>query len=128
AGRWPATAQLPGIVGAASAINSLASSLIYVGTTSGQVYRLAYDGSGWSATPIHAVPLPGQWIWDVAPLPEDPDTVIVVMSGFGSPHVWRGVVPASGPATWLDISGSDTGRLPDIPVNALAIDPIAPVS
>ena len=42
------------------------------------------------------------------------------MSGFGTPHVWRGVVPATGVATWTSISGA----LPDIPVNAVAVRPV----
>jgi hypothetical protein len=47
------------------------------------------------------------------------------MSGFDIAHVWSGAVPAvpaSGTATWTDISGG----LPNTPVNALTIDPAAP--
>jgi hypothetical protein len=36
--------------------------------------------------------------------------------------VWRGVVPTTGAATWTDISGS----IPDIPANAIVIDPGSP--
>ena len=50
-------------------------------------------------------------------------TVILVMSGFGTPHVWRGRVGATA-TVWTDVSGAaGTTRLPDIPVNALAIAP-----
>ena len=41
-------------------------------------------------------------------------------------HVWRGTVPSSGGAIWNDVSGSGAGRLPDIPVNALVIEPSSP--
>jgi hypothetical protein len=53
--------------------------------------------------------------------------IIVVMSAFGISHVWQGAVAALGTsATWTNISGTGAGTLPDIPVNALAIDPAAP--
>ncbi|HKG90363.1 MAG TPA: hypothetical protein VKA84_00650, partial [Gemmatimonadaceae bacterium] len=60
--------------------------------------------------------------------PDDANTVIAVMSGFGTGHVWRGVVPSGGGATtWTNVSGAGgAGPLPDIPVNALAIDPASP--
>ena len=119
---WPTKVALPGISGRVSAINYINSALIYCGTTSGQVYRLVKSGTAWTATAIQAAPLPSRWIWDVAPLPTDNNTVVVVMAGFGAAHVWRGVVAAGG-ATWTDISGSSPDRLPDIPVNALVIDP-----
>jgi len=75
---------------------------------------------------ISAPPLPIQYIWDIATLPGDDNTLIVVMSGFGSPHVWRGKVQANGTAIWTDISGTGAGRLPDIPVNVLVVDPTLP--
>ena len=41
--------------------------------------------------------------------------------------MWRGeVVRGRARAIWIDASGIDAGRLPDIPVNALAIDPRVP--
>ena len=99
------------------------SDLIYAGTNEGKAYRLVQSGGSWTATEISASPLPSRYIWDISPLPSDVNTVILIMSGFGSGHVWRGVVPSSGPATWTDISGSGMTGLPDIPVNALAIEP-----
>ena len=91
------------------------------------MYRLTKSGTTWTASAIHAAPLPGHWIWDIAARPDDVNSVIVVMSGFGIAHVWRGVVSASGTiATWTNISGTGAGTLPDIPVNALVIDPTPP--
>jgi len=125
-GGWPAKVSLPGLSGSVSAIDYVNSNLIYVGTSSGQVYRLTKSGTAWTATAIHAAPLPGAFIWDIAARPGDPNTVILVMSGFGISHVWRGAVPASATATWTNISGSGAGTLPDIPTNAVAIEPAAP--
>ena len=123
AGGWPTKVNLPGMTGNVSAIHYVNSNLIYAGTTQGRVYRLTKTGTTWSAVAISASPLPGQYIWDVTARPDDVNTVIVAMSGFGISHVWRGVVAAGGmSATWTNISGA----LPDIPVNALVIDPAAP--
>jgi hypothetical protein len=131
-GGWLTNVTLPGITDKVSAIHYVTSNLIFAGTTTGQVYRLAKTGSTWTASAINASPLPGQWIWDVVARPDDHNTVIVAMSGFGSvasplAHIWRGTVSASGTsAVWTNISGTGAATLPDIPVNALAIDPAAP--
>jgi len=127
-GGWPVTVTLPGLAAGerVSALNYANSNLIYVGTETGKVYRLTNSGGTWTPAAIHAAPLPARFIWDIAPRPDNINTVIVVMSGFGAPHVWSGAVPAGGAATWTDISGTGAGRLRDIPVNALVIEPLAP--
>jgi photosystem II stability/assembly factor-like uncharacterized protein len=125
-GGWTVSVALPGLSGRVSAVCYVNSNLIYAGTTAGNIYKLAKSGSSWSATAIQAAPLPGRWVWDISTLPGSTNTVIVVLAGFGTGHVWRGAVPASGTATWTDISGTAPGRLPDIPVNSLVIEPAAP--
>jgi photosystem II stability/assembly factor-like uncharacterized protein len=131
-GGWPTKVTLPGI-GAQESVSAIAyvnSNLIYAGTSAGKVYRLSRSGGVWTAAAIQASPLPASFIWDISPLPGSPGTIVVVMSGFGISHVWQGVVPGSGAATWTNISGTGAvltpttpGRLPDIPVNALVIEP-----
>ncbi|MDX6530254.1 MAG: hypothetical protein QOH41_2544 [Blastocatellia bacterium] len=121
---WPTKVTLPGMSGNVSAIHYTNSNLIYAGTTTGKVYRLVQSGGTWTATAIHAGPLPaGPFITDMAAVPGSPNTIIVVMSGFGHGHVWRGVVPAAGATTWTNISGSGVTGIPDIPANAVVIDP-----
>jgi photosystem II stability/assembly factor-like uncharacterized protein len=128
-GGWPTKIPLPGLATGSgevvSAISYVSSSLIYVGTSLGKVYRLVQTGGAWAATAIQAAPLPSRYIWDIAARPGAPDTIFVVMSGFGTAHVWRGVVGGAGTATWTDASGTGGGQLPDIPANALVIDPAA---
>lgn len=125
-GGWPTQVALPGLVANefVSAVCYASSSLIYAGTTNGKVFRLVKTGGAWTATAIQAAPLPSRFIWDIATRPGAPDTIFLVMAGFGVAHVWRGAVGAAG-TTWTDASGSGGGRLPDIPANALVIDPIA---
>ena len=118
-GGWPGLGvTLPGVAGRISAVSFTSDTLIYCATTSGQVYRVELSGATWAARSLHAPPLPtGQWIWDVSSAPGAPDTVIVAFSGFGlAQHVWRGAVPAAGPAVWTPVSNG----LPDVPMYALA--------
>ncbi|HXO22022.1 MAG TPA: hypothetical protein VOA87_19065 [Thermoanaerobaculia bacterium] len=128
-GGWPTKVALPGIAGSVSALHYLTSQRIYAATSGGTVYRLLEDAGSWTATLISAPPLPAGFIWDIAAVPDNPDELVLVMSGFGIPHVWRGAVPPAGTAgeagaaAWTDISGD----LPDVPVNALVIEPNDPV-
>jgi hypothetical protein len=85
-GSWPTKVTLPGITGRVSAIHYPNSNLIYAGTSAGRVYRLTKSGASWTATAIHAAPLPSRWIWDISTLPGDTNTLVVVMAGFGTPH------------------------------------------
>jgi hypothetical protein len=118
-GGWPGSGiTLPGIMGRVSAVSFATDNILYCATTTGQVFRLDNIGGTWSARALHAAPLPtGQWIWDVASLPGDADTIVVAFSGFGlAQHVWRGTVPAMGTATWVVVGNG----LPDVPMYALA--------
>jgi photosystem II stability/assembly factor-like uncharacterized protein len=124
---WPTQVNLPGSTGFLSALHYVNSNLIYAATTRGEVYLLVRSGSSWSARPIHSPALPRQWIWDVAARPDDVNRIVVVLSAFGIPHVWHGAIAATGTtATWTNISGTGAAALPNIPVNALVIDPTAP--
>ena len=133
---WPTKVTVPGgsQQNAISAMHYVNANLIYAGTRLGSVYRLTKSGTTWSANAIHGTPLPtGAMVTDLSSVPGSPDTVIVVLSGFGTAanplaHVWRGVVPATGQTTWTSISGTGAGALPDIPVNALVIEPAAPAT
>jgi hypothetical protein len=125
-GGWPTKVALPGIAGRVSALAYVSSNLIYAATSSGEVYRAAPSSGTWTATAIHAAPLPNRWIWDVAVDPANSNSITVVDGGFGGAHVWRGVVNAAGTgATWTDVSGTAPQRLPDIPFYAIAVDPAA---
>lgn len=120
-GGWPVKVLLPGISGQVSAIQYPASTLIYAGTTSGQVYRVTLGGGVWTAQLISAAPLPARYVTDLAVKPGNANVVIVTLSGFGTPHVWSGTVGAMSTA-WTAISAG----LPDVPANAVAVDPAAP--
>ena len=131
--KWRTSIPLPNLLAGEliSAINYVNSDLIFVGTTMGKVYRLMNLGGKWTVEACHSSPLPIRFIWDVASHPNDVNTIFVVIAGFGSrqeplSHVWRGKVSEGGVTIWTDISKWNNGRLPDIPVNAIVIEPNAP--
>ena len=99
-GGWTTQVMLPGLSGSVSAIHYVSPTLIYAGSTTGQVYKLLKSGATWTATLISAAPLPNRYIWDISALPGSTNTVVLGMSGFGIAHVWKGAVPTSGVAAW----------------------------
>jgi Big-like domain-containing protein len=112
------------------------SNTIYVGSDTGasasDIEVTSNGGTSWSS--IATAILPTRAVTQVAVDPSTPSTAYVTFSGFGScnnsavvcdgkGHVFKTINSAAGPATlWVDISGTAT-KLPDIPVNALVIDP-----
>jgi len=114
-----------------SAINYVSSSLIFVGTNYGRIFRLTKHRIDWKIESLHAKPFPSRhYIWDMSLVPNDDTRLIVVISGFTGDvnigHVYSCSLPQNGGvAAWTDISGMDL-RLPDTPVNALVIDDMNP--
>src|SRR5215472_10322615 len=99
------------------------SSVIYAGSDTGDVEMTSNGGTAW--TSIATATLPTRSVTQVIVDPTLPSTAYVTFSGFGTcatfcsgptGHVFKTLT--SGTA-WTDISGN----LPDIPVNALVIDP-----
>ena len=72
--------------------------------------------------------LPPMYVWDVATMPDNPDSIVVVMGGYGSQkeiasNIWYGTMTKEGkPFQWEDISGNGEGKLPQIPISAVVID------
>jgi len=125
---WPSPVDLPGLGGGlVSALLYISDDVIFAGTTQGQVFRLTVLNGQWTATALRTATLPGNWIWEIATLPNDPNTVFLAMAGYKAPHVWLGKVTVDAVgnfnAAWSDISGKPGQRLPDIPVNTLVVDP-----
>jgi hypothetical protein len=68
------------------------------------------------------------YIWDVASMPDNPDSIVVVMGGYGSQkeaasNIWYGTMTKEdNQFEWKDISGEGQGKLPQIPISAVVID------
>ena len=100
-----------------SAISFVNSNLIYAATIFGKVYRIINDSDGWKASRID-INLPSMYIWDIATMPDNPDSIVVVMGGYGSQkeiasHIWHGTMRKEGnPFQWEDISGNGKESCP----------------
>lgn len=99
------------------AVSPVDRNIVLAGTDDGRVH-VATDG-GFTWTNITAG-LPDRYVTRVAADPTDANTIYVTLSGFRwdepIPYVFRSTDLG---ATWQDISGN----LPQLPVNAIAIDP-----
>jgi photosystem II stability/assembly factor-like uncharacterized protein len=138
-GLWTAisgdlTGDGPGVVeSSGSCISSIAiaktsSATIYIGTTGSSTSKsqvcVTVNGNNSSAVwdTISKSPLPNRWVKTIAIDPTNRDRVFVGYSGYNSQtlstpgHIFLTTDRGS---SWSDVSGD----LPDIPVNAIVIDP-----
>ncbi|HYL76814.1 MAG TPA: hypothetical protein VEU96_21540 [Bryobacteraceae bacterium] len=123
-GKWIAIS--PDLTGGKSTLKAIAPSpsdpnTVFVGFANGKVYSTndALDGVNATWTE-RTTGLAVRAVTGITVDPIDPATAYVTFSGFSgvspSAHVYR---TKDGGANWTDISGN----LPDIPVNALVVDP-----
>jgi photosystem II stability/assembly factor-like uncharacterized protein len=108
----------------AIAIAKSSSPTIYVGTSGGvsanaypRVWVTTNSGTDWSD--VTRPPLPVRYVSAIAVDPASRDKAYVCYSGFGTGHVYA---TSNRGLTWQDASGN----LPDVPVNALVVDPMNP--
>jgi Big-like domain-containing protein len=93
-----------------------------VGLTNGQVFATT---SGANPMPEASGGLPPHYVARAVIDPTNANTAYVTLDGYGFPsHVWKTTNLNALPPTWVAASGS----LPDVPVNAFAIDPLFPNS
>jgi len=132
----PATCPEPTSLGQASAVLDTIvvapsdSNTLYVGSDQGEVEVTSNGGTAWSS--IVTPTLPSRAVTEIVVDPSNKDVAYATFSGFGTcatfcsaptGHVFKTINGTAGAATaWVDVSGT-TARLPDIPVNALVIDP-----
>ncbi len=93
-----------------------------VGLQNGQVWRTV---TGSSALVNVSTGLPGKYVTRIAIDPTNADVAYVCVGGFGlaaGAHVWKTTNLSAATPTWT-LSGS---LLPDVPVNAIVIDPAMP--
>jgi photosystem II stability/assembly factor-like uncharacterized protein len=99
----------------ASAVVIDGPTVIFVGTASGRLYRIRRAAGGWSRATVTRLNTPRTgYISDVVPL--SASVFWISYSAFGRGHVFRS---ADGGARWTNRSGN----MPDIPINAIVVDP-----
>jgi uncharacterized protein (TIGR03437 family) len=94
--------------------------IIMTGSQQGRVRFSNNFGFGWLD---FTAGLPNRFITSISFSPLTASVVYLTFSGFGTGHVYKGVI-ANNAITWTDISSN----LPDIPVNDLLVDPLNPTT
>ncbi len=111
----------------AIAVSATDAARIYTGSDDGKLWMTANGGSNWQLIGAGIVSLPPRAITSITVNPTDPGDIFVGLSGTGAGHLWRCASTQAGAArTWRNLSGSGAAALPDVPVNAIALDPDAP--
>lgn len=104
------------------------SSVLYVGTINGNVWRSTNSGVNWTqidSGASAAESLPNRTVTSISVNDTNPNLIMVTLSGTGGGHVWR-CLDASQPTAsrvWADRSGSGATALPDVPANWVERDP-----
>ncbi len=86
------------------------------------IHRTGTALSSLGTTPWAATSPRAGWVSSLEFDPADSNVAYATYSTFGGQHVWRS---SDAGATWSAIDGSGEGRLPDLPVHSIAIDPAA---
>jgi photosystem II stability/assembly factor-like uncharacterized protein len=99
------------------------SNIVIAGMSDGYILRTtdalrANAETAWAFTRPRA-----GFVSSVAFDPTNPRIVYATYSTFGGPHVWKST---DGGATWRSIDGQGSGRVPDLPVHVLVVDPNDP--
>jgi photosystem II stability/assembly factor-like uncharacterized protein len=101
----------------ASAVVIVSPTTIFVGTEAGKILRIKRAANGWTEATVTALTSPRDGFISDIVVPGTPSKVIwASSSAFGGGHVFRSM---NGGKTWADRGGN----LPDIPVNAIVVDP-----
>ncbi len=101
---------------------------IYTGSSDGEVWMTADRGATWSRINSGTTSLPNRAIMSIAVQPDNPDQILVGVSGSGTGHLWRCDNTLAGATrAWTNVSGSGSNGLPDISLNSVALGIIDPV-
>jgi photosystem II stability/assembly factor-like uncharacterized protein len=136
AGSWTPSSPVLNSPVTAITLAPSSSAIVYVGTSSGSVWRSSDNGAtiaNWKnitgGNIDGSTTLPSRWLKHIAVSPTMPDIIYLAFSGFNTitpetpGHVFRGTsIDGWAAWKWENISSD----LPDIPVNAIAVDLSSP--
>ena len=105
--------------------------VIYTGSQTGELWVSRTSGNHWSRLGGTSG-LPQYWITSIAVHPTVADVILVGLSGTSGPgsehpgHLWKCAKTSSSQPICTNLSGIGSGKLPNIPINAVLIDPRRP--
>ena len=121
AGSWAKASARLDSSASALAVSPSDPDRMLVGTGDGFVHRTTTARTSTADTDWPSSQPRKGFVSSVAFDPNDPSVVYATYSTFGGVHVWKST---DGGATWTGIDGAGRGALPDLPVNAIAVDPV----
>ena len=114
------TALPDGGIASAIAVSPRDSNIVIAGTHRGHVVTTRTASSAHGQTEW-AVSRPRDgWVTSLAFDPRDPNIVYATYGNFGGTHIYRS---ADQGGTWQPLDGLGDGRLPDVPVHRVVVDP-----
>jgi photosystem II stability/assembly factor-like uncharacterized protein len=96
------------------------SDRVLAGTTAGDIHRTDIGTLADGDTPWESSRPRRGWVSWLAFDPGDPDVAYATYARFGGNHVWK---TDDGGGSWRALDGSGPGRLPNIPIHSLVVDP-----
>ena len=96
------------------------SDRVLAGTSFGDIFRSDIGTSAGAETRWDGTRPRRGWVSWLAFDPDDPDVAYATYARFGGRHVWKS---EDGGASWRSLDGSGPGRVPNIPVHSLVVDP-----
>lgn len=109
------------------AIAPSSASVLYAGTTSGDLWRSANAGATWTKLDDVSSPaLPARAITSISVHPTNPQDILVTLSGSGVTHVYHIANTSLAVPIASAKGGNASGQLPDIQTNWITRDNLAP--
>ena len=104
-------------------------SVLYAGTTNGDLWRSSNAGANWTKLDDISNPVvPTKSITRVSVHPTNPNDILITLSGSGVAHAWRIADASLAVPILSNVSGSGNGSLPDSPTNWLTRDDLNPAT
>ncbi|HKV37359.1 MAG TPA: hypothetical protein VJP89_23650 [Pyrinomonadaceae bacterium] len=103
--------------GRSSALYIPNATTVYVGTTTGEIYRTAWNGAAWTALTALTTPRPAAYVSDIHVDPGNPNRIWATYLTRSGGRVFRS---DNAGVSWTDRSAG----LPLLPVNAVEVDPL----
>ncbi len=100
--------------------------ILYTGSDSGDLFMSTNQGASW--TRINNASLPNRSITSISVNPNNPDDILVGLSGTGTGHLYECTNTAAASPVFASVSGSSNTALPNVSLNCIERDPLDPVN
>lgn len=99
------------------------ASVLYAGTTNGDIWRSANAGANWTKLDDVSSPtVPARSITSISVHPTNPNEILFTVSGTGTNHVYRISDTSLATPVLTGLNGSGAATFPDIPTNWITRD------